>query len=129
MAQARVRKERTIPELVQAHGRARLVVVACEVCGRWSDEALSFLNSLANAKVRHEPEDFRRVLKAAWLRRWKALHSLCLSWNDVVLLDVTVPRFPQLRWSGPTGTRRSAGSRECVYRGEVSSCLRHGCMG
>ena len=73
MAQARVRKERTYPELAQAHGRARLVVVACEVGGRWSDEALSFLNSLANAKVRDEPEDFKKVVKASWLRRWKAL--------------------------------------------------------
>ena len=66
MAQARVRKERTHPGLAQAHGRARLVV-ACEVGGRWSGEALSFLNSLANGKVRDEPEE------AAWLRRWKAL--------------------------------------------------------
>ena len=73
MAQARVRKEHTYPELAQAHGRARLVVVACEVGGRWSDEALSFLNSLANAKVRNEPEDFKQVVKASWLRRWKAL--------------------------------------------------------
>ena len=63
MAQARVRKERTYPELAQAHGRARLVVVACEVGGRWSDEALSFLNSLANAKVRDEPEDFKKVVE------------------------------------------------------------------
>ena len=35
-------------------------------------------------------------------------HSLCPSWNDVVLLGATVPRLPLLRWSGPTGTRRSA---------------------
>ena len=68
------RSERAhLPELAQAHGRARLVVVACEVGGRWSDEALSFLNSLANAKVRDEPEDFKKVVKASWLRRWKAL--------------------------------------------------------
>ena len=31
MAQARARKERTCPELAQAHGRVRLVVLACEV--------------------------------------------------------------------------------------------------
>ena len=73
MARARVRKERTYPELAQAHGRARLVVVACEVGGRWSGEALSFLNSLANTEVLDEPEDFRKVVKAAWLRGWKAL--------------------------------------------------------
>ena len=73
MAQARVRKERTNPELAQGHGRARLVVVACEVGGRWSDEALSFLNSLANAEVRDKPEHFKKIVKASWLRRWKAL--------------------------------------------------------
>ena len=31
---------RAHPELAQAHGRHALVVVACEVGGRWSDEAL-----------------------------------------------------------------------------------------
>ena len=36
MVQARARKERTYPELAQAQGRARLVVVACEVGGWWS---------------------------------------------------------------------------------------------
>ena len=81
MAQARVRKERTYPELGQVHGRARLVVVAC---GRWSDEALSFLNSLANAQVRDEPEDFRKVVKAAWLRRWKVLLA-CTAAREFVL--------------------------------------------
>ena len=50
-----------------------LMVVVCAVGGRWSDEALSFLNSLANANVRDEPENFKKVVKAAWLRKWKAL--------------------------------------------------------
>ena len=73
MAQARARKERTYPELAQAHGRARLVVVACEVGGRWSGEALTFLHLLADAKVRDEPEDFREAIKSAWMRRWTTL--------------------------------------------------------
>ena len=67
------RSERAHLPRTQVRGRARMVVVACEVGGRWSDEALSFLNSLTNAKVRDEPEDFRKVVKAAWLRRWKVL--------------------------------------------------------
>ena len=69
------RSERAHLHRTQVRGRARMVVVACEVGGRWSDEALSFLNSLANTKVRDEPEDFRKVVKAAaaWLRRWKVL--------------------------------------------------------
>ena len=28
---------------------------------------------MANVKVRNEPEDFKQVVKASWLRRWKAL--------------------------------------------------------
>ena len=50
--QARRRKERTYPELAQQHGRARLVVLVCEVGGRWSAESRQFLASLAAAKAR-----------------------------------------------------------------------------
>ena len=73
MTQARRRKERTYPELAQVHGRARLVVVACEVGGRWSREALSFVHSLSKAKARSEPEEFREVVERAWVRRWSSL--------------------------------------------------------
>ena len=47
---ARRRKERTYPELVhRRHNRARLVVLAAEVGGRWSDETRSFIRALARA--------------------------------------------------------------------------------
>ena len=36
LAAARQRKERRYPELVSRRGRAHLVVLAVEVCGRWS---------------------------------------------------------------------------------------------
>ena len=52
---ARRKKERTYPELIGPHARARLVVSAGEVGGRWSDETLSFLCQLARAKARSEP--------------------------------------------------------------------------
>ena len=39
LGQARRRKELRYPELTGEHGRARLVVLACETGGRWSDEA------------------------------------------------------------------------------------------
>ena len=42
-AEARRRKERT-PELVGPRRRARLVVLAGEVAGRWSDETCRFLS-------------------------------------------------------------------------------------
>ena len=44
LAEARRRKERTYPELVQPGHRAKLVVLAGEVGGRWSDEAVAFIS-------------------------------------------------------------------------------------
>ena len=51
-AEARRRKCRTYPELAGLHGRARLVVLAVEVGGRWSHETQKFLSQLAKAKAR-----------------------------------------------------------------------------
>ena len=45
------RKERTYPELVGPRARARLVVWAGEVGGRWSGETLTCLRLLAEAKI------------------------------------------------------------------------------
>ena len=52
LVDARRRKERMYPELAGDAGRARLIVLAAEVGGRWSDEALLFLKLIANAKSR-----------------------------------------------------------------------------
>ena len=73
LLQARRRKERTYPELAVAMGRARLVVLSCEVGGRWSTEVSSFLSALAEAKARCEPEVVRNSAMVAWLRRWSVL--------------------------------------------------------
>ena len=73
LARARRRKEITYPELSGANGRARLVVLACEVGGRWSEESMSFLSQLAKAKVRHEPPAIRASARHAWLRRWSSI--------------------------------------------------------
>ena len=59
----------TEPSLAQVHGRARLVVLACEVGGRWSGESLPFLHLVAEAKVRDEPEEFRDLVEKAWMTR------------------------------------------------------------
>ena len=66
--QARRRQERTYPELAQPHGRARLVVLGCEVGRRWSEESRQFLAELAATKARSEPE-----VMHSWLRRWSTL--------------------------------------------------------
>ena len=71
LEQARRRKERRYPELVGAEGRARLVVLAGEVGGRFSAETAHFLRSLASAKVRGFAGDPSREAHAA-LSSWCA---------------------------------------------------------
>ena len=67
---ARRRKERTYPELVGPRARARLVVLAGEVGGRWSQEVNTFVRLLARAKARSEPSILRRRVEQAWRLRW-----------------------------------------------------------
>ena len=70
---ARRRKERTYPELTGRFGRARLVVLACEVGGRWSEETNNFLLQLAKAKVRGVPQPLKSSAKQSWLWRWRSI--------------------------------------------------------
>ena len=51
---ARRKKEATYPELVALRARARLVVWAGEVNGRWSEETRAFLSLLAKTTARSE---------------------------------------------------------------------------
>ena len=73
LEEARRKKERTYPELAGDRGRARLVVLAAEVGGRWSSETANFLNALSKAKSETAPEEVRDQVRAAWLRRWSNL--------------------------------------------------------
>ena len=79
----------TYPELAGEGGRARLVVLATEVGGRWSSEAAQFLSSLAWAKTRDLPEELQGDAAQAWTRRWQRLLS-CVAAKAFVqsLLDV-----------------------------------------
>ena len=70
---ARRKKARTDPELVAAGARARLVVLALEVGGRWSQEASTFVKLLAKAKVRSEPAVVQRRMEQAWRLRWSSI--------------------------------------------------------
>ena len=76
LEQARRRKELRYPELTGEQGRARLVVLACETGGRWSEEAQDFLRQLARARARSEPREIRDVARRAWFRRWCTALSL-----------------------------------------------------
>ena len=70
---ARRRKERTYPELVRPGHRARLVVIAGEVAGRWSEEAASFLRHLAKARSRCEPAILQKRAEQGWRLRWGSM--------------------------------------------------------
>ena len=70
---ARRRKERTYPELVRPGQKAKLVVLAGEVAGRWSEETASFLRHLARARARSEPPVLQKRAEQAWRLRWGSL--------------------------------------------------------
>ena len=72
---ARKRKEKTYPEIVGPRSRARLVVLAVEVGGRWSSETRSFIAQLAKARSRQEPLLLRRRAEQVWRMRWGAFLS------------------------------------------------------
>ena len=70
---ARRHKERTYPELSGDGGRARLVVLAAEVGGRWSVETANFWVSLSKAKALDSPYVLQGRVQQAFIRRWSAL--------------------------------------------------------
>ena len=77
LTQTRRDKEATYPELV-ASNRCRLVVVALETGGRWSDEAVDLFRMLAFAKARESPPALKWPVVLAWERRWtRMLATTC----------------------------------------------------
>ena len=77
LTQARRDKEATYPELV-ASNRCRLVVVALETGGRWSEEAVDVFRQLAFAKAREVPPALKWPVVLAWERRWtRMLATTC----------------------------------------------------
>ena len=72
---ARRRKERTCPELVGPRSRARLVVLAMEVGGRWPDETRSFVSQLARVRARYETAILQKRAEQAWRKRSGAMLS------------------------------------------------------
>ena len=86
--EARKWKERTYPELPGEGSRARLVVLGAEVGGRWSQETVDFLSSLAWAKVRDLPEELQTLAEhgsdggaCSWVVPRRRL-SPCSSWTS-----------------------------------------------
>ena len=71
-AEGEKKKGGHVLELSGEGGRARLVVLAAEVGGRWSVETAQFLSGLARAKAQSAPLLLQGRVEAAWLRRWSA---------------------------------------------------------
>ena len=69
---ARTRKEQKYPELLD-NRRCKLVVVAMEIGGRWSEEAWSFLQLLAGTKARTALTQLKRSTEYCSLRRWSGM--------------------------------------------------------
>ena len=84
---ARTRKEVKYRELL-ASRRCRLVVLAIEVGGRWSEEAVRFIRLLAKAKARTVPALVRAAAKAAFLHRWTGI--LAVAALAATLLELPV---------------------------------------
>ena len=72
---ARAEKERTHRELI-AGNRYRLVVVALETGGRWSTEALEFVECLAHARARETPATLAQSAFLAWRKPWSRMVSI-----------------------------------------------------
>ena len=75
---ARRKKSTVYPELVGPHTRAKLVVLAAEVGGRWSEETRVF-SQLASARTRSELRLTRRRAEQAWRLRWGAIWACAVA--------------------------------------------------
>ena len=54
----------------------KLVVLACEVGGRWNADSCRLVGQLAKQKARNAPAVLRPSARAAWLNRWWGLLSV-----------------------------------------------------
>ena len=72
LTDARKAKARAYPELLR-NSRCRLVVLGIGVGGRWSEEATSFITSLARTKTRDTPAPLRHAAATSLISRWTAL--------------------------------------------------------
>ena len=99
LQQARQRKQLTHPELSGAFGRARLVVLAAEVGGRWSHEAHSFVCQLAKAQALSVSRILKGRATQAWHHRWCSLLA-CTSARAFALS--LLERRPALGCDGDT---------------------------
>ena len=75
LERAELRKRRTYHELVGSP-YGRLVVLGCEVGGRWNEDAVRFISNLAAFKARAAPRMLQAIAKTSWAVRWWGLLSV-----------------------------------------------------
>ena len=125
-AKARRTKSRTYPELTGADRRARLVVLALEVGGRWSREAWVFVRGLALSRAREEPDLLRRRAAAAWHRRFVCLLAVAA---QRAFGESLLERSPGPGSMAKSPARRSSWRRRAtvgeVMRGRHCDCRGH----
>ena len=94
LARADKRKRQTYHELVNSR-QAKLLVLGCEVGGRWSHDVHTILPLLATAKARSAPARLRKAACQAYLSRWWAVLSVAAQTADSATLcgDATALRF------------------------------------
>ncbi len=98
LAHAEARKRRTYPEL-QDSPFGRLVVLGCEVGGRWNEHSLRLVTHLAKHKARGAPALLRKPARAAWHARWWGLLSVATQ----TALATTLSGEGALALGGPAG--------------------------
>ena len=81
---ARRSKERTYPDLLN-NQRCRLVVLAIEVGGRWSEEAAAFINNLVRARASQQ--------SVAAALRWSATLTAAMTPFAATLLGEATPNL------------------------------------
>ena len=114
-------KEVTYPELVGSSD-LRLVVLACEVGGRWSASCVDVIRGLARHRAASEPRQLRSTARQAWRHRWWCLlsmsqqHALASSLLDAPLPDYT-SGTPPLAVDISLDTAHPAGASRLPLRG------------
>ena len=109
-------KRRTYPELSGQHGRARLVVLAAEVGGRWSAESRGFINQLAKGKARSVPRILSGRARQAWQHRWSSM--LACAAARAFALCIGAPCCIGLGWVTPSTSEVVAACRHLPVCGD-----------
>ncbi len=95
---ARKKREQTYPELLAAR-RCRLVVLAFEVGGRWSDDSLDFVRRLARATARSQPDRLRASAAQAYVHRWSGILAVAAQRAFAASL-LELPLANEICWDG-----------------------------